>query len=50
MIFDVMNFLYQSIPGMELMEQLRCKTDPCPQTTLPENQPALQVADWASLF
>jgi hypothetical protein len=50
MIFDVMSFLYQSIPGMELMEQLRSKADPCPQASLPENQPTLQAADWASLF
>jgi hypothetical protein len=41
MIFDVMNFLYQSIPGMELMEELRGKEGRCPYEPGAVDQPNL---------
>jgi len=39
MIFDVMSFLYQSIPGMELMAELRAKAAQSPRSSEPCDQP-----------
>jgi hypothetical protein len=40
MIFDVMNFLYQSIPGMELMAELQTQAVPSARASAPSEQPS----------
>lgn len=45
MIFDVMSFLYQSIPGMELMAELRAQAARSPRASVADDQPlALQLS------
>ena len=39
MIFDAMSFLYQSIPGMELMAELRAQAVQSPRASVPSDQP-----------
>lgn len=38
MIFDVMNFLYQSIPGMELMAELRAQAAVSSEVPVPDDE------------
>ena len=39
MIFDVMSFLYQSIPGMELMAELRARATPSARPSTASDRP-----------